>query len=129
MRNGFRLVLLGIALAVGTTPVLAQGKGKGAKSAGTAVQAQVSISFEEGEVRIIREYYREPSARPKPLPPGIAKNLARGKPLPPGIAKRSLPTDLSRRLTVRDGVERVLAGDKVVLVRAGIVIDILAIFN
>jgi hypothetical protein len=24
----------------------------------------------------------------RPLPPGIAKNLARGKPLPPGIAKR-----------------------------------------
>ena len=63
------------------------------------------------------------------MPPGIAKNLARGKPLPPGIAKRALPGDLNRRLTRRDGVEHVLTGDKVVMVRAGVVIDIVAIFN
>lgn len=110
-------------------PLHAQGKGNGGSKAAT-VRTTVSVDvFDRGEVTIIRDYYREPAGRPKPLPPGIAKNLARGKPLPPGIAKKSLPVDLSRRLPVREGVDRILAGDQVVMVRAGVVIDIVAIFQ
>jgi hypothetical protein len=121
-------------LAVSTAlslPLHAQNKGNGgSKDKAATVRTTVSVDvFDRGEVTIIRAYYREPAVRPKPLPPGIAKNLARGKPLPPGIAKRSLPTDLSSRLPVREGVERVLAGDQVVMVRAGVVIDIVAIFQ
>ena len=53
----------------------------------------------------------------KPLPPGIAKNLARGKPLPPGIAKQALPNDLLVRLPpVADGYERVIISGKILLV-------------
>jgi hypothetical protein len=131
MLTGIRMLAV---LAVSTTlwvPLQAQGKGSnGSKEKAATVRTTVSVDvFDRGEITIIRDYYREPAGRPKPLPPGIAKNLARGKPLPPGIAKRSLPTDLASRLPVRDGVERVLAGDQVVMVRAGLVIDIVAIFQ
>ncbi|HEX9893282.1 MAG TPA: anti-virulence regulator CigR family protein [Gemmatimonadales bacterium] len=120
------VVLVGLAGVVG--PAAAQGKSRAKDQA--VVQTTVSVEvFDRAEVRVIRDYYRESGTRPKPLPPGIAKNLSRGKPLPPGIAKKVLPSDLSRRLTARDGIERVLAGDRVVMVRAGIVIDILAIFD
>ncbi|NJD30600.1 MAG: hypothetical protein FIB04_01775 [Gammaproteobacteria bacterium] len=53
----------------------------------------------------------------KPLPPGIAKNLARGKPLPPGIARQQLPPDLVRQLPpVPSGYERVVVDGRVLLV-------------
>ena len=53
----------------------------------------------------------------KPLPPGIARNLARGKPLPPGIARQSLPGDLVRQLpAVRSGYERIVVDGRVLLV-------------
>jgi hypothetical protein len=126
------LLAAGLLLGVVATPGLAQnGSGKPGRSgkSDAAVEASVSIRFGDADVRVIRDYYHNSSHRPKPLPPGIAKNLARGKPLPPGIAKRALPADLHRRLTRRDGVEHVLTGDKVVMVRAGVVIDIVAIFH
>jgi hypothetical protein len=131
VRKSFRIAVIAFALAVFATPAVAQGKGRGAKdkSAGT-VQAQVSVDvFDAIEIRLIRDYYGNVRQKPQPLPPGIAKNLRRGKPLPPGIAKKTLPSDLSRNLPVREGVELVVTGDQVVMVRAGIVIDILAIFN
>jgi hypothetical protein len=126
-----------LALALGITviggPAAAQGKGKEpSKEKSTAtVQAHVSVDLfdNDREVRVVRDYYSSSSHKPKPLPPGIAKNLARGKPLPPGIAKQALPVDLNRRLPVREGTERVLAGDKVILVRSGIVVDVFAIFK
>ena len=45
------------------------------------------------EIRIIREYYLSKGVKAKPLPPGIAKNLARGKPLPPGIITSMMITE------------------------------------
>ena len=82
--------------------------------------------FTQGEISIIRDYYAEhPVGQPgkggkqksKPLPPGIAKNLARGKPLPPGIAKQQLPTDLLRELPpVPKGYDRVVVDGQVLLV-------------
>ena len=63
----------------------------------------------------------------KPLPPGIAKNLARGKPLPPGIAKRYPADPLARRLPRVEGHDWIEAGDDLVLINAatGIVADII----
>ncbi len=89
--------------------------------------ADVSVTFSKDEISIIHDYYSShryegdkggsKKQKSKPLPPGIAKNLARGKPLPPGIAKQSLPGDLVRQLPpVRGGYERVIVDGRVLLV-------------
>ncbi|MCD1127652.1 RcnB family protein [Jinshanibacter sp. LJY008] len=52
----------------------------------------------------------------KPLPPGIAKNLARGKPLPPGIAKKRVPVTMLNGLPHYPGYEWYTVGDDLVLV-------------
>jgi len=102
----------------------------GGASVGTAagVDAVLGAVFEAEETRLIRDYFGTHRVEAKPLPPGIAKNLARGKPLPPGIAKRYLPGDLSARLPVRDGYERLIVGDDVLLISTatGIIVDILS---
>ncbi|MBK5074745.1 hypothetical protein I2492_17190 [Budviciaceae bacterium CWB-B4] len=54
----------------------------------------------------------------KPLPPGIAKNLARGKPLPPGIAKKMVPVTMLNGLPRYSGYEWYAVGDDLVLVAA-----------
>jgi hypothetical protein len=97
-------------------------------------------AFTEAEKRMIEEYILEhpdpqiPDAHggqkakgKKPLPPGIAKNLARGKPLPPGIAKHYLPEGLSAELPRRPGYERVIVDGRIILIEVatGIVRDIL----
>ena len=67
-------------------------------------------------------------AKRKSLPPGLQKQLDRNGSLPPGLAKRNLPTDLSRDLPpARQGTERVIAGNDVVLIHqaTGVVLDIL----
>ena len=63
----------------------------------------------------------------KPLPPGIAKNLARGKPLPPGIARTRVPDVVLVKLPWRPpGYTFFLVGDRIVLLNAnGLVADIL----
>ena len=63
----------------------------------------------------------------RPLPPGIARNLARGKALPPGIAKRCPPLAMLDRLPRIAGHEWQIAGTDLVLVAIAtlIVIDIL----
>ncbi len=64
------------------------------------------------------------------LPPGIQKKLARGGTLPPGQAKklRQLPGSCSARLPrLPRGVERIIFGNRVVLVEAGShILDIIA---
>jgi hypothetical protein len=52
----------------------------------------------------------------KPLPPGIAKNLARGKPLPPGLATRSLSGQFLAGLPKHSGYQWVGAGTDLVLI-------------
>jgi hypothetical protein len=89
-----------------------------------AVDLDVSIHFSSKEVSVIHDFFRDyhvdkkgGKKGSKPLPPGIAKNLARGKPLPPGIAKRALPSDLLVRLPpVADGYERIIVAGKILLV-------------
>ena len=96
-------------------------------AANTAAVAGTSVVFSKDEIAVITDYYghhrgdAEPGNgkknKSKPLPPGIAKNLARGKPLPPGIAKQQLPGDLIRRLPpVYPGYERVVVDGRVLLV-------------
>jgi len=68
----------------------------------------------------------------KPLPPGIAKNLARGKPLPPGIAKQQPSGYLLSTLPRVQGHEWYTVGRDLVLIQAGtlIVAEILReVFN
>jgi hypothetical protein len=89
-----------------------------------AADFDVSIRFSSKEISLIHEFYRSDRADKKggkkgakPLPPGIAKNLARGKPLPPGIAKQALPQSLVVQLPpVADGYERVIVAGKILLV-------------
>lgn len=128
MTTRFRISALALALTImGAADAAAQGNGnkKAGKTVTTVERHGTVVQITEKEARIFREYYAgEP--KPKPLPPGIAKNLARGKPLPPGIAKKRLPGDLSRRLPQRTGYEWVIANDVVTLIdAAGIVRDIL----
>ena len=104
----------------------------------TAVSADldVSIRFSSKEVSVIHDFYRQHQVAKKggnktgkPIPPGIAKNLARGKPLPPGIAKQALPSALIMQLPpVADGYERVIVAGKILLVEIAtqVVHDILA---
>jgi hypothetical protein len=120
-------VILALALlgALGGTAD-AQGRGK-EKSAGRG--SQVAVTHRPGtdaEIRIIRDFYSEPSRKPKALPPGIAKNLARGKPLPPGIARTRVPDQLLVRLPTRTGTRWLVVGDRVLLVDASdIVVDLI----
>lgn len=109
-------------LIVMTLPALAvsagaqSGKGKG-KEAGRGAAAKVNHARgSDVEIRIIRDYYGVPSRKLKPLPPGIAKNLARGKPIPPGIARTRAPDGLVALLPARAGTRWWIAGDHVLLV-------------
>ena len=62
------------------------------------------------------------------LPPGLQKRLEKHGSLPPGLAKRDLPGDLEKKLPkVPEGLERVLAGDSVVLLEkaTGKILDVI----
>jgi hypothetical protein len=117
---------LGLALlVVFALPAEAQsGRGKG-KNAGRGSVGKVSHARStDVEIRIIRDYYGVESRKPKPLPPGIAKNLARGKPIPPGIARTRVPDDVVVLLPVRPGALWFIADDHVLLLdRNNILVD------
>jgi hypothetical protein len=92
-----------------------------------AGEAGIQVGFSDGEISIIRAYYRDHAVATsgggngkkgaKALPPGIAKNLQRGKPLPPGIAKQVLPSGLVTLLPAPPkGFERIEVAGKVLLV-------------
>lgn len=118
-------------------PLAAQGKsgkaGKPARGGETVVETSRGSggSFLDVELRVIRKYYAEHRSDLKPLPPGIAKNLARGKPLPPGIAKQRLHSTVLNQLPPRDGFEISVVGAGIVLLDAhGVVVDLVAsLFN
>jgi len=106
------LVLSGLAISILT------------QAPAAAASLDVSIRFSSSEISVIHDFFRDyhvdkkgGKKSSKPLPPGIAKNLARGKPLPPGIAKRGLPNELFDQLPpVADGFERVIVAGKILLV-------------
>ena len=85
------------------------------------------ILFGDDERNIISEYFRKNTVATSSLPPGIAKNVARGKPLPPGIAKRGLPNDLMSQLPIRDGWNRFIVGNDILLVdqKTGTIADVI----
>ena len=103
-----------------------QGRGSGSSGKSDAKPA-VNVVFNSADHDTFRNYFRTHKITAEPLPPGIAKNLARGKALPPGIAKKAFPNDLVRGLGSRvpPGVTFTIAGDRVVALRDGLVIDLI----
>jgi hypothetical protein len=127
MSKSFRFLLIAVVLVAAATPALAQRPDKPGKAKGPKDQPVVRVVFNESDRGVFREYYRTHREAVKPLPPGIAKNLARGKPLPPGIAKTRVPDAVLVQLPWRPRDYTVfLVGDRVVLLDAkGLVADIL----
>ncbi|MGH7560450.1 MAG: anti-virulence regulator CigR family protein [Gemmatimonadales bacterium] len=133
MNRTARISILAVAAALVLVPaLLAQGGREREKArqreapGGQAQGVSVSVNlFTDEEKRLIRDWYGQAKIQGKPLPPGIAKNLARGKPLPPGIAKQVIPAELDRILPPRPDFERLVVGTDIVLVRSGLVVDIL----
>ncbi len=118
---------LAVALALGALATNAAAQRPHKTEEIASAQVTVSAGFSLTERRIVTEYFAEHRYDAKPLPPGIAKNLARGKPLPPGIAKQRVPEGLRAQLPSRSGVEISIVGDRIVLLEAsGLVVDILA---
>ena len=122
MNRTARISLAVVAAALVLAPVvLAQG----GRERPTARQDQGGGNlFTAAEKREIRDWFAKEKIAAEPLPPGIAKNLARGKPLPPGIAKKAIPPELAAKLS-RPDYELLLVGTDVVLVKSGVVVDML----
>lgn len=99
------------------------------KAKKTALKPKTPPGFSKQEQKIIADYFQKSKTKFKPLPPGIAKNLARGKPLPPGIKKRYLPRNLVSLLPDTLDYNYLIAGENIVKVNkaTGIVADILYI--
>lgn len=92
------------------------------------------VAITAAEIAIIHDYLGRhrgdlsPELRhAKPLPPGIAMNMARGKPIPPGIAKTRLPDGLLGRLPQYPGYEWTAVGTDILLVSlaSGLIADVL----
>jgi len=113
---------LGLALLIVTTlPALAvqaeaqSGRGKD-KDGGRAAARANHARGSDVEIRIIREYYGEPSRKLKPLPPGMYKHLGRGKQVPAGILRTRFPELLQARMPRREGASWWIAGDHALLI-------------
>jgi len=105
--------------------------GKGWNKEGGKAQGQPPADFASVTITpqaraTITSYFQTHPVSAKPLPPGIAKNLARGKPLPPGIAKKQLPQPLLAQLPVYPGYAYTMLGSSVVLSAqiGGIIADV-----
>jgi len=126
MKRTARISLTIVAAALVLAPVvLAQGGGERPRPTGTPGQDQGGGNlFTAAEKREIRDWFAREKIAAEPLPPGVAKNLARGKPLPPGIQKKPIPAALASKLS-RPDYELLLVGTDVVLVKSGVVVDML----
>src|SRR5690242_1893055 len=110
------------ALALFGVCAEAQGRGRG-KGKG---EANVTVIFTDAHRGRVQEYFVAHPLGVKPLPPGIAKNIARGKPLPPGIAKRAVPREVLMLLPRPEpDVAFVVVGDMVLAERKGVVLDVM----
>jgi hypothetical protein len=116
-----------LALSVLASDAMAQGRGKkGADKDDASVSVSAAVIFTDAHRARVAEYFVAHPVGAKPLPPGIAKNLARGKPMPPGIAKRAVPKEVLVLLPRPEpGVSFVIVGDMVVAERAGITVDVM----
>ena len=121
MNTRLSLVLL---FVVALSADAQSGKAKGNAARGNSAAKVTHARGSDAEIRIIREYYGEPSRKPKPLPPGVFKNLGRGKPVPPGILRTRFPELLQARMPRREGASWWVAGDHVLLIdRNNILVD------
>jgi hypothetical protein len=127
MPKPLQFFLIAGLLAAASAPATAQRPDNPGKDKNPKDQPAVRVVFHESDRGVFREYYRAHPHAVKPLPPGIAKNLARGKPLPPGIAKTRVPEAVVVRLPWRPaGYTFFLVGDRVVLLDGnGLIADIL----
>lgn len=123
-------VLVALACAIGFAAAAPaappEGKGrpdKGSRNAqhdhddrdGAARQHRlVTVAISAGDARRVAEQFDLVGY--SSLPPGIRKNLARGKPLPPGLARQVAPQPMVERLPRYDGYEWRVAGADLVLV-------------
>jgi hypothetical protein len=122
------LIVLILAPGIAANQGRSQGRGNTSSgSSGTDAKASVTVVFTSGDHDTFRNYFTSHKITAEPLPPGIAKNVARGKALPPGIAKKALPADLVLTLgpRVQPGVTFAIAGDRVVALKSGLVIDVM----
>ncbi len=121
-----RAAMLAMVCTLAALMVPPSARAQGRRGARQPATATVTVTFTATERQVILKYYAAHPYVAKPLPPGIAKNLARGKPLPPGIAKRALPPGLVAQMPRRTGVEITIFGDRIVLLQAsGLVVDVL----
>jgi hypothetical protein len=124
------LMVLMLAPGIAANQGRSQGRGGGSAgngSGGTDAKASATVVFTSSDHDTFRNYFTTHKITAEPLPPGIAKNVARGKALPPGIAKKALPADLVLTLGPRaqPGVTFAIAGDRVVALKSGLVIDVM----
>jgi hypothetical protein len=124
MSKPLQFLLIAAMLGAATSQAIAQ---RPDKPRGPKDKPAVRVVFHDSDRDVFREYYGTHRGAVKPLPPGIAKNLARGKPLPPGIARTRVPEVVLVRLPWRPpGYTFYLVGDRVVLLDGkGLVADIL----
>ena len=125
MRRTATLTLGTLLALVSMVPSALAQRGQRGRGDQPRATAAVSVTFTDAERKVIVDYYAKNKYRAKPLPPGIAKNLARGKPLPPGIAKQRPPSGLVALLPPRSGFEITIFGDRIVLLQANVVVDVL----
>jgi len=132
----FSIALSGAALAQGKS------KYKGGKKGGPEIQVPSSNDIfkiktpgvpviNSSDIDIIRRFFNtNPDAfggqKPKPLPPGIVKNMARGKPMPPGIYRTRFPGALNSQLPFYPGYEWTMIGNDVAIVAAAtnVIVDL-----
>lgn len=130
-----RPLLLTAALFLAViAPALADpppGKGWNKGSQGQPPADFASVTITPQARAAIVSYFQANPVNAKPLPPGIAKNLARGKPLPPGIAKKQLPQPLLVQLPSYPGYSYAMLGSSVVLSArvGGIIADVVLPLN
>lgn len=125
LRTAFSILVGAGCIAASALAAPPDGKGKSNNGSSQAVIADPTVGEAAGQlihpdinyeeirrIAVDRHYtgYR-------PLPPGIAKNLARGKPLPPGIAKKSAPSRIVRELPTYPDYEWKRCGTDLVLVQ------------
>lgn len=95
-------------------PDAATAQGRGTPQGG-ATGPSVELSVEV--VSQVRDFYTQRGTTGvRALPPGIRRRLERGKPLPPGIAKQVAPAALLGRVAIPRGFELVEVGVDVLLV-------------
>jgi len=140
-----RLLLTAALFLAAATPALADPPpGKGWNKGGGDAPGQASkgnqglppadfasVTITPQARAAIVSYFQANPVSAKPLPPGIAKNLARGKPLPPGIAKKQLPQPLLVQLPAYPGYSYAMLGSSVVLSAqiGGIIADVVLPLN